>query len=50
MKFLLDESADARLAPYLTSFGHDVTLVARDYQAGIPDHEVLRLPTAKGGS
>jgi hypothetical protein len=48
MKFLLNESADARLAPCLTSLGYDVTLVARDYQAGIPDHEVLRLAHREG--
>lgn len=43
MRFLLDQSADARLVPYLSSLGHDVTRVGHDYPGGIPDTEVLRL-------
>ncbi len=43
MKFLLDESADARLSPYLVARSHEVTHVAKDYPAGLPDTEVLTL-------
>ena len=43
MKFLLDESVDLRLAAYLRSIGHDVTVVSQDYQPSIPDHQVLAL-------
>jgi hypothetical protein len=28
MRFLIDESADVRIAPYPRSLGHDVTAVA----------------------
>lgn len=41
MRFLLDESADARLAPYLRQQGHDVTVVAQDYPASLADQVVL---------
>ena len=47
MKFLIDESADARLARYLLSIGHDVKQVARDYSPGIPDERVLILAHAE---
>lgn len=43
MKFLIDESADARLAPYLRSRGHDVKLVAADFAPSITDPKVLRI-------
>jgi predicted nuclease of predicted toxin-antitoxin system len=43
MKFLLDESADLRLAAYLQGLGHDVTAIARDYSPSIPDNEVLAI-------
>jgi predicted nuclease of predicted toxin-antitoxin system len=43
MRFLLDESADARLGPYLVGLGHDVTRIAADYPAGLSDPEVLAL-------
>jgi predicted nuclease of predicted toxin-antitoxin system len=43
MKFLIDESADARLAAYLRARGYDVTLVAQDYQPGLPDEAVLAI-------
>jgi predicted nuclease of predicted toxin-antitoxin system len=48
MKFLLDESADARLLPYLQSQGHDVTRIAADYPAGLPDQDVLAIAHAEG--
>lgn len=41
MRFLLDQSADARILPHLQHLGHNVTRVARDYPAGLPDHDVL---------
>ncbi len=43
MKFLLDENMDRRLASFLESLGHDVTIVSIDYPYGLPDHEVLAL-------
>ena len=50
MRFVVDESADARLAAHLTQLGHDVTLIAQNYRPGLPDHEVLAMPTGKGES
>lgn len=47
MRFLLDQSADARLVPYLRSLGHDVVRVGRDLPGGIPDTEVLSLAVAE---
>jgi predicted nuclease of predicted toxin-antitoxin system len=41
MKFLLDQSAERRLAAYLRNLGHDVKIVAVDYPPGILDKEVL---------
>jgi predicted nuclease of predicted toxin-antitoxin system len=41
MRFLLDESADARLVPYLRANGHDVTSLVTDYPAGLPVPDVL---------
>lgn len=43
MRFLFDQSTDRRLAPYLRNLGHDVTVVAVDYPASLPDEEVLAL-------
>jgi predicted nuclease of predicted toxin-antitoxin system len=43
VKFLLDESVDARLAPFLTDRGHDVKAVARDYPNALEDREVVGL-------
>lgn len=43
MRFLLDESADARLVPYLRSEGHEATRIATEYPAGLPDIQVLAL-------
>jgi hypothetical protein len=36
MKFLLDESAELRIADYLRQFGHDVTVIAHDYLSSSP--------------
>jgi predicted nuclease of predicted toxin-antitoxin system len=41
MKFLLDQSTERRLAPFLRDLGHDVKVVAVDFPPGIPDSEVL---------
>ncbi len=43
MKFLVDESADARLAAYLRSLEHDAMTVARDYAPALEDAEVLAI-------
>lgn len=43
MRFLFDQSTDRRLALYLKDLGHDVTVVAVDYPAGLPDEQVLAL-------
>src|SRR4051794_1593617 len=48
MKFILDESAEFRLASYLTNHGHDVTIVARDYQQGLSDLSVLEIASREG--
>jgi predicted nuclease of predicted toxin-antitoxin system len=48
MRFLLDESADARLAPCLRGLGHDVTRLTVDYPAGLPDPRVLAIAAAEG--
>jgi len=48
MRFLLDESADACLAPYLRGLGHDVARLAVDYPAGLPDPRVLAIAAAEG--
>jgi predicted nuclease of predicted toxin-antitoxin system len=43
MRFVLDQSAEARIGSFLASLGHDVTRVARDYPAGLPDTDVLAI-------
>jgi predicted nuclease of predicted toxin-antitoxin system len=43
MRFLIDESADARVATHLAGLGHDVTTVARDHAASLNDAEVLAI-------
>jgi len=47
MRFLLDQSTDARLIAHLTQHGHDATRVARDYPHGLPDAQVLALAHAE---
>jgi predicted nuclease of predicted toxin-antitoxin system len=47
VKILLDESADARLQPYLRSNGYDASRIAREHPAGLPDREVLALAVAE---
>ena len=41
MKFLLDESAEIKIARYLENEGHDVSVVQRDFPVGLPDHQLL---------
>ena len=48
MRFLVDESADARLASHLKAHGHDATLVARSHRPGLTDEEVLRIAHTEG--
>jgi predicted nuclease of predicted toxin-antitoxin system len=43
MKFLLDQSTDARLLSYLTQLGHDATQIRRIYPESTPDTDVLSL-------
>lgn len=43
MKFLLDESAEFRIAAFLTNQGHDVKTIVREYTPGLPDSEVLAI-------
>jgi len=43
MKFLLDQSADFRLIPYLRNLGHDVAAISRNHPAGLPDEDVLAI-------
>lgn len=48
MRFLLDESADTRLADYLTELGHDATTVAHHHTASLGDSEVLAIAHGEG--
>ena len=43
MRFLLDQSAEARIGVFLNSDGHDATRVGRDHPPGLPDDEVLAI-------
>src|SRR5581483_4125303 len=47
MRFLLDESAEFRIATFLKEGGHDVAAIAIDYPASLADREVLALATAE---
>ena len=48
MKFLLDESAEFRLAAFLGELGHDVTSVAHDYPAALADKRALAIAREEG--
>ena len=48
MRFLLDQSAEARIATFLTDRGHDATRIARDHPAGLPDEQVLAIAHREG--
>ena|SRR2546430_2576494 len=43
MRFLLDENAEARIASYLNSHGHDALRVGQDFPLSIEDAEVLEI-------
>jgi predicted nuclease of predicted toxin-antitoxin system len=43
VRFLLDESAEARIAAFLANLGHDARRIGRDYPAGLPDQTVLAI-------
>jgi predicted nuclease of predicted toxin-antitoxin system len=43
MRFLLDESAELRIATHLRQQGHDVKVSAHDYPSALSDREVLAL-------
>ena len=48
MRFLLDQNADRRFAPYLRSLGHDVTVIATDYMPGLSDAEIIAIAHREG--
>lgn len=47
MRFLLDESADTRLANFLRDNGHEETSIGVNYPAGLSDPEVLAIALSK---
>lgn len=42
-RFLLDQSAEARIATFLTDQGHDATRIAREHPGGLSDEDVLAI-------
>lgn len=48
VKFLLDQSSDARLLAFLTQLGHDVRRIGREYPPGLRDREVLAIAHREG--
>jgi predicted nuclease of predicted toxin-antitoxin system len=46
-RFLLDQSADARLVPFLRSLGHDATRIGAEHRPGLSDVEVLAIASAE---
>ncbi len=47
MRFLLDESAEYRIAAFLSDEDHDVTAIAHEHPPSLPDTEVLRIAQAE---
>lgn len=47
MKFLLDQSTDARLLSFLHAAGHDAKRIGADFPGGLPDQDVLSLATGE---
>ena len=48
MRFLLDQSAEARIGVFLVSLGHDATRVGKDHPPGLPDDQVLAIAVTEG--
>jgi predicted nuclease of predicted toxin-antitoxin system len=48
MRFLLDQSAEARIGAFLTDRGHDATRVGRDHPPGLTDEQVLAIAVREG--
>lgn len=46
-RFLLDQSADARLLLFLRERGYDATRIGRHYPAGLADEDVLAIAIAE---
>src|SRR5262245_41123777 len=47
MRFLLDQSAEARIGTFLISRGYDATRVGKDHPPGLPDEDVLAIAVAE---
>jgi predicted nuclease of predicted toxin-antitoxin system len=47
MRFLLDQSSDARLVLHLQAHGHDATRIGRDHPGGLSDAQVLAIAHAE---
>lgn len=47
MRFLLDQSAEARLGAFLDHIGHDAPRVGKDHPPGLPDDQVLAIAVAE---
>jgi predicted nuclease of predicted toxin-antitoxin system len=47
MRFLLDESAEVKIATFLRSLGHDVNVTQHDFAVGLPDDAILLLAHAE---
>lgn len=43
MQFLLDQSAEARIAAFLATQGYDIKRIGSEYPAGLPDTKVLEI-------
>jgi predicted nuclease of predicted toxin-antitoxin system len=48
MRYLLDQSTDARLGVYLRSLGHDATRIGAEHPAGLSDPAVLAIAEREG--
>jgi len=48
VKFLVDESADARLVAYLNSQGHDAIFIAQSHRPGLSDPQILAIARDEG--
>jgi len=48
MKFLLDQSTDARLGTYLRGLKHDATRIGAEYPSGLLDLTVLAIAHREG--